>query len=181
MTKTKKIIITTIFGGLFLGFAFGSANDFSPLTIAEAQTITKCDVKTFIADSDPNGTNIRAAPDKDSKVLQRIKNDDVIVRVTGFSDGWFEISAAETVDGDSVFRGRGWIHSSLLGIGIAESDARLYAQPKKNSRVLLKLKSDESAVKLIACQNDWVKIQLSGKTGWLAPAGQCGNPVTTCP
>ncbi len=172
MTKTKLFIISSIFGGVFLGFAFGAADDFSPLRIAEAQTSTKCDVKTYIEDRDPNGTNIRAAPDKDSKVLQRIKNDDVIVRVTGFSDGWFEISAAEDIGGDTLFKGRGWIHSSLLGIGIAEGDARFYAQPKKNSRVLMRLKPEESAVKLIACQNDWVKIQTGGKTGWLAPAGQ---------
>ncbi len=179
MTKTKIFIMTAIFGSLF--FTFGAAGKFSPLTVAEAQTQTKCNIKSYIEDSDPNGANVRAAADKDSAVLKNIKNDDVIVSVTGFSGGWFEISGAADVGGDALFQGRGWIHSSLLGMQIAEADARLYAQPKTSSRVLLKLKLEETAVKLIACQNDWVKIQTGGKTGWLSPHGQCGNPVTTCP
>lgn len=181
MTKTKFFIITRIFGSLFFGFAFGAGSTFSPLTIVEAQTQTRCNLKSYLDDRDPNGANIRAAPDKNSAVLKNIKNDDVIVSVIGFSSGWFEISGAEDVGGDALFQGRGWIHSYLLGMQIAEADARLYAQPKTNSRVLMKLKSEETAVKLIACQNDWVKIQTSGKTGWLSPRGQCGNPVTTCP
>lgn len=181
MTKTKFFIITAIFGSLFFGLAFGTGGVFSPLTVAEAQTRTTCNIKSYIEDSDPNGTNIRAAAHKDSAILKNIKNDDVIVSITGFSDGWFEISGAEDIGGDALFRGRGWIHSSLLGMQIAEADARLYAQPKTSSRVLMKLKPEETAVRLIACQSDWVKIQTSGKTGWLSPRGQCGNPVTTCP
>ena len=181
MTKTKIFMITTIFGGLLFGFAFGAMNIFSPLIIVEAQTQTKCNIKSYIEYSDPNGTNIRAAADKDSAILNTIKNDDVIVTVTGFSEDWFEISKAETIGGDVLFQNRGWIHSSLLGMQIAEADVRLYAQPKKNSRVLMKLKPEASAVKLIACQSDWVRIQTGGKTGWLSPNGQCGNPVTTCP
>ena len=181
MKQAKLFILLSIFGGLIYGFAFGAANVFPPSANVEAQTLTKCDFKTYIDDSDPNGTNIRAAAGKDASILKNIKNDDVIVTVSRFSGGWFEISRAEDVEGNTIFQNRGWIHSSLLGIRIAEADARLYAQPKKGSRVLMKLKSEESAVKLIACQNDWVKIQTGGKTGWLSPNGQCGNPVTTCP
>ncbi len=181
MKQAKLFILLSVFGGLIFVFTARTANIFSPLAVVEAQTRNKCDFKTYIDDGDPHGTNIRAAADKDSAVLKNIKNDDVIVTVSGFSGGWFEISKAEDIAGSTIFQNRGWIHSSLLGMQIAESDARLYAQPKKNSRVLVKLKPEGSQVKLIACQSDWVKIQTGGKTGWLSPIGQCGNPVTTCP
>lgn len=179
MRQTKLFILFSIFSGLIFGFASGAVEDFSPLV--EAQTLTKCNFKTSIDDNDPNGTNIRAANNKASTILKNIKNDDVIVTISGFSGGWFEISKAENVGGDTIFQDRGWIHSSLLGMRVANADARLYVQPKKNSHVLMKLKPEESAVKLIGCQNDWIKIQLGSKTGWLSPNGQCGNPVTTCP
>ena len=181
MKQTKLFIFLSIIGGLILGFASGAADVFLPLASVEAQTPMKCDFKTYIDENDPNGTNIRAAADKESAILKNIKNDDVIVSISGFSGGWFEISKIEDVGGDTIFQNRGWIHSSLLGMQIAESDPQLYAQPKKGSRVLMKLKPEQAAVKLIACQNDWIKIQTNGKTGWLSPNGQCGNPVTTCP
>lgn len=180
MIPTIFFIISSILSNLFLGNLFDTADIFPPSKNVETQTPTKCNLKSYIDDRDPNGTNIRAAPDKNSAILQKIENNDVIVTVTGFSDGWFEISKAEDIGGGTIFQGSGWIHSSLLGMQIAAADARLYALPKKNSRILLKLKP-EDAVKLIACQNDWVKIQASGKIGWLAPRGQCANPVTTCP
>lgn len=181
MKQSKLFIILSIFGGLIFVFTTRTANVFSRLTVVEAQTRNNCDFKTYIDDGDSNGTNIRAAADKNSTVLKQIKADDVIVTISGFSGGWYEISKAENVGGETIFQNRGWIHSSLLGMQIAESDARLYAQPKKNSRVLMTLKAEQTAVKLIACQSDWVKIQTGGKIGWLSPNGQCGNPVTTCP
>ncbi|MCY7346242.1 MAG: hypothetical protein LH614_08495 [Pyrinomonadaceae bacterium] len=68
--------------------------------------------------------------------------------ITGSSDsGWFEISKIETIGGDveqTLFNGRGWIHSSLVGLSVADSDAKLYAAPHKTSRVLKKLIADQS-------------------------------------
>ena len=171
--------ILTISGNFIFQHTFGAPENSFTRRNSTVQT-AKCDVKTYVDDRDPNGTNLRVAPDKNSAVLRRIKNDDVIVTVSGFSDGWFQISAAENTSGEKIFKGRGWIHSSLLGMQAARADARLYAQPKNGSRILMKLKSDESRIKLIACQNDWVKIETNGKIGWLSPGGQCGNPVTTC-
>jgi SH3-like domain-containing protein len=131
-----------------------------------------------------DSTNIRAAADKNSRVLKRIRTQSaVVVTITGYKDGWFEISSAKEADDDGgvLFEGRGWIHSSIVGMRVGCGDARLYAEAKKGIRVLMKLKAEESALKLVACRNDWVKLQTDGKTGWLVPGGQCGNPLTTCP
>jgi hypothetical protein len=162
---------------------------------ASGQAKVSCDFSPYLADRDTNtdnGTNIRAKPDRNASIIRTLggKNNDEIssadgigVNVTGFSNGWFEISRVEQV-GDSdkvIFEGRGWIHSSLLGLDVANADPRLYAEPRKQSRILMKLKADESPLKLLACQGKWVKVETGGKTGWLSPGGQCGNPLTTCP
>lgn len=179
MKQARLYILLSIFNGFIFGFASGAADIFSPL--AEAQTRTKCDFRVYIDDADSKSANIRRAAGKNSAILKNIRNDEVIATVSGFSGDWFEISKAEDVGGETIFQGRGWIHSSLLGMRIGNADSRLYAQPKNDSRVLIEFRTEESPVKLIACRNNWVKVQTGGKTGWLSPNGQCGNPVTTCP
>lgn len=180
--KTKTALVLLLCGVMILGLTSGAAH-LPFIIVAEAQTRTSCNISTYINDPDTNGTNIRAKASKDSKILKTIKNGEVVVEITGYSNGWFEISSADEVgDGDAVlFRGRGWIHSSIIGMDVANPDPRLYAEPRKQSRVLMKLKADESRLKLVACQGKWVKVETGGKTGWLSPDGQCGNPLTTCP
>jgi Uncharacterized protein conserved in bacteria len=180
--KIKIYLTLLVLGCLSLWLISDAAN--SPLIVtAEAQTKTSCDISTYISDQDPNGTNIRAKANKNSAIVKTIQSGDVVVAITGFSNGWFEISKAELVgDSDDVlFQGRGWIHSSLIGIDVAAPDPRLYAEPRKGSGILMKLKPDESRLTLLACQGEWVKVQTSGKIGWLSHEGQCGNPLTTCP
>jgi len=180
--KTKIALVSLIFSGVSFWLASG-AGHLGFIVTAEAQTKTSCDISTYILDQDPNGTKVRTKANKNSKVLETLKKGEVVVDITGYSNGWFEISRAEDV-GDSnevLFGGRrGWIHSSLIGMDVANADPRLYAEPRKQSRILMKLKADESPLKLLACQGKWVKVETGGKTGWLSPGGQCGNPLTTC-
>jgi SH3-like domain-containing protein len=181
--KIKIYLALPVLGCLSLWLISDAAN--SPLIVtAEAQTKTSCDISTYISEDDPNGTNIRAKPNKNSAILKTLKSEsDIGIEITGYSNGWFEISGAQEVgDSDKVlFQGRGWIHSSLVGLDVAGADPRLYAEPRKRSSILMKLKPDESRLTLLACQGEWVKVQTSGKIGWLSPDGQCGNPLTTCP
>lgn len=162
-----------------------------------AQTKVSCNFSTYLndPDTDPeNGTNIRAEPRKNSKIVRTIggksgvKISDeaggLIAEITGFENGWFEVSSVSEVGGAEdkmLFEGRGWIHSSIVGMDVAAPDPRLYAAPQKKSRVLMRLKPDESRIKLLACEGEWVKVSTGGRIGWLSPEGQCGNPLTTCP
>ncbi len=167
----KKIILLTLIC-MCAGFS------------AAGQAKTSCNFSTYIQDEDTSGTNIRARADKNSSILKTIKNNtDAVANITGFSNGWFEISSVENVgDDDTVlFTGRGWMHPSILGMSVANGDPRLYAEPKKKSKIVMKLKPDESPLKLIGCQGSWVKVESGGKIGWLSSEGQCGNPLTTCP
>jgi SH3-like domain-containing protein len=153
----------------------------------DAQEKVACDLSAYVTDPDPKGANVRSGPNKTAPVVKTLPSaSETVVKITGYSGGWFEISRAETVGDDEkvVFEGRGWVHSSLLGLSVGNNGfgpPALYAAPSKQSRVLKRLKPDEDAVKLVACKDDWAKVQFGGLTGWLSSEGQCANPLTTCP
>ncbi|HEY0426747.1 MAG TPA: hypothetical protein VGC76_02970 [Pyrinomonadaceae bacterium] len=156
------------------------------IIVAEAKT--KCSVEAYrsgYASDAPKTTIVRAAPDKNSFVLKTVTTkDEAVYYITGTSgDGWFEISKIETTGTDTdeaLFEGRGWIHASLLSLSVAWPDAKIYALPKKKSRVVKKLIADESEARPVACEGNWMKIKSGKSTGWLSPDGQCANPLTTC-
>jgi SH3-like domain-containing protein len=149
---------------------------------------TKCSVKAYragFASDEPKNSVVRAQPDKNAAILKSVSTkDEVVFYISGSNgSGWFEISKIETTGGDVdviLFQGRGWIHSSLVEMSIGGSDAKLYAAPRKKSRVLKKLVVDESEARPVACQGDWMQVKSGKLTGWLSPEGQCANPLTTC-
>ncbi len=157
-----------------------------PTDIGKAQI--KCDVQAYnagIASDEPKNFIVRAKPAKTSAILKDITTKEEFIYYISGSDGkgWFEISKIETTGGDveeTLFEGRGWVHSSLVSTSVAASDAKLYAAPQKKSRVLKKLVADESQAQPIACQGDWMKIKSGKSIGWLSREGQCANPLTTC-
>lgn len=156
----------------------------SPAVFEEFQTKVKCDTGAYLIDRDPNGTNVRSKPGKNSAIVKTLKSEDaIVVRLSGSSNGWFEISSAGTVGGETdktLYEGRGWIHSSLVGMDVASGEPKLYAEPRKKSRVLMKLVPDGSEIKPIGCKGDWVQVRSGKLTGWIPREAQCSNPLTTC-
>lgn len=153
-----------------------------------------CSLRAWAADPDPQGLNVRAAPNTSAAILGHYiwrKNADagnfVEFNINGFKDGWFLIDGGTYGDyGDPpppepVYSGRGWVHGSriagqLLGLthGLrAEPDAKASEKPlgKAPDAVVVK--------KLLACKGNWVKLDTDVGTGWVA--GLCSNQVTTCP
>ena len=157
-------------------------------TVVIEKARTKCNVEAYragIADDKLKTSIVRAQPDKNSSILKTVTTkEEVVFYISGSDDnGWFEISKVESIGGEvdeTLFAGRGWISSSLVDLSVANGDVKLYAEPKKKSRVLKKLVADESEARPIACQGDWMKIKSGKSTGWLSPDGQCANPLTTC-
>ena len=157
----------------------------APPVIEKARV--KCKVEAYragFADEIPDSTNVRSEPDKNSTIIKTIKTkDEIIFYITGSANGWFEISKVETTGTDfdkTLFKGRGWVHSSMMAIDVANADPKLYTAPQKKSRVLKKLIADESLIRPMACQGDWMKVKSGKLDGWLSPGGQCANPLTTC-
>lgn len=159
-------------------------NESAPIT---EKARTKCNVEAYragFASDEPKTTIVRAKPDKNSAIIKTVvTKDEVVYSISGSNNqGWFEISKIEAVSNEeeTLFEGRGWVHSSLLDTGIANADPKLRVAPQKNSRILKKLIPEESEARPLDCQGNWMKIK-SGKTiGWLSHDGQCANPLTTC-
>jgi SH3-like domain-containing protein len=200
MKKANVIFALLIIGGLFCFLTASRANRTSAETVEDKvsqiypgalQPKTSCrKIQAVIIDTDSNGTNIRSAPDKNSRVVKTINNAEVVVEITGSSNGWFEISKAEEYYDDEqgemksriIFQGRGWIHSSLLGMDVwfSQKGTPLHAQPNEKSRVLKRLVSDSSEIKPIGCKDSWVNIRSEKVTGWIPPGTHCALTRTTC-
>jgi len=189
--KITACLLMAVIAGFFIASKTSSQAQTGNTTkskIVVAQAATKCSVEAYrngLASDEPKTSIVRAKPDAKSEIVKTVTTkDEVVYYITGTNGGgWFEISKIETVGGDTeeaIFEGRGWIPASMLALSVAGSDARLYALPKKKSRIVKKLIADESEARPIACQGNWMKIKSGKSTGWLSREGQCPNPLTTC-
>jgi SH3-like domain-containing protein len=141
-----------------------------------------CAIFAYVIDRGARGLNIRAGPSTSARVLRVIGNEgSAVARIVGQSGAWFRVSVITNAEDDTnLFRGDGWVHSSLLGLRVANADPRLYARPSRQSRPLARLVPEDSQVTLIGCSGDWARVRAGNREGWLSRGGQCSNPVTTC-
>lgn len=143
---------------------------------------TTCEISAYVTDRDPHGLNVRSGPSGGAKVVRTVSNQGSgVAQIKGQSGAWFRVTAITDAETDaSLFRGEGWVHSSLLGLDVANGDPNLYAEPRAHSRIVATLVADQSRVTLIGCAGRWAKVHTARQIGWLSPAGQCSNPLTTC-
>ena len=167
---------------LAVGLLFGTLFLTSTAPVAGQARGVACDISATVDDPDPNGMNVRATPSTRSPVLRVVPTDASGVAVIRESRGdWFRVaSITDEISGTELFRGDGWVHSSLLGLTVANGNTRLYAAPNMRSRVLRTLVPDGTAITLVGCSGQWAKVRAEGREGWLSPSGQCSNPLTTC-
>ena len=101
----------------------------------------RCDISAYVIDRDVGGLNVRAGPSTSSRVLRVVGNQgSAVARISGQRGAWFRVSTITDAESDSVlFRGDGWVHSSLLGLRVANADPRLYARPSRQSRPVTRL------------------------------------------
>ena len=145
-----------------------------------------CNLDAYLANADTRGTNVRSGPGTRAPVILRAVSDhDAIAAVTGFQDGWFRVEKLEqtgTDDDRVLLAGRhGWIHRSELHVDIAPADPNLRQHPRADSPIVRRLYGEQEGVVLLGCVGAWAKVRVGADTGWLSPAGQCANPLTTCP
>jgi hypothetical protein len=169
-----------------LAAAWGSA--------ATAQTVA-CNATLDIADQDPAGLNVRAAPG--GQVITRLKARGrwVEVEVTGQttdSSGhvWARIKSAtlqadenDNVDNAGpIWNGVGWVAFAKLGVSEFDSRSRFYAAPSEHAKLVLSLEShhDEGVnpEAVLGCERDWLKVRIKGVVGWTHT--WCTNQLTTC-
>ncbi|HEV2652600.1 MAG TPA: hypothetical protein VGU69_15165 [Rhizomicrobium sp.] len=151
--------------------------------VPAARAQTTCNVIVDVTDTDPKGTNVRDAPSgKAIAVLaQPTGADDWIeVHITGQSGDWYEIDGAKLI-GDSVksvFKGKGYLHKSVLGVSGLQNGTTIWTDPDIKSHVIDPDAAGDQPVTLLGCSGDFLKVRVKKGTGWTK--GACTNQRTTC-
>ena len=156
-----------------------------PVSAFGATTMTVCRIKANITDTDPKGANVRDAPG--GKVIATLMNkaDWIEVTITGQSGDWYEIGSALQEDSDgphgdyNVFRGKGYVHKSTLGLSGLQGTAAIYAGHDEKSRAFGPIADGDQDAQLLGCWHDFYKIHIKEGTGWTKAV--CLNERTTCP
>lgn len=142
-----------------------------------------CNVTASVIDQDPQGTNVRKVPDGAVAATLRVPRDAddwIEVHVVGQAGDWFAIDRADLV-GDArkaIFRGRGFMHRSVLGADGLVNGEPIRAAPDAASPQILASEDGDQQALLIACRGDFMKVRVKGGVGWTKRL--CLNQRTTC-
>lgn len=154
-----------------------------------------CNVEGFVVDPDPAGLNVRADASGRAQVVGKIAfvEDGTILEIIGARNGWLQVRRARPIDG-APYEVSGWVSGQMVETSVRCDDdepgpdctAALLTVPAEGEPEHRRLAVD-SRVKIVGCRGRWVQAQTTEPArekraqGWLSPATQCGNPVTTCP
>ncbi|MBK9164627.1 MAG: SH3 domain-containing protein [Acidobacteria bacterium] len=175
------MIVKVLICGLLIAFC-GTLNLFGQ---------DDCGVDAYVIDKDPKGLNVRDQPSVKGKVLATLKTDpnsgdgpgSILVRVTGYSNGWVKIVRAYG-DSGSLFEGTGWVSAKMVAtgtmgpIGQYNKPADLYAASNTNRKIGTIPSESEVSIAGFTC--NWVKVKYKRKIGWIKASNVCGSPVTSC-
>jgi hypothetical protein len=156
-----------------------------PLGSLEAAALdtTACNVTASVIDPDPAGTNVRKSPGGDVAATLRAPregDDSIEVHVVAQAGDWFAIDRADLV-GDArktIFRGKGYMHHSVLGAGGLINGEPIRSAPDADSPRILASEEGDQQVHLLACSGAFMKVRVNGGVGWTKAL--CLNQRTTC-
>lgn len=169
-------------------FMFGLAVlSFAPplAPMARAAERQACNVEVDITDTDPKGTNLRAAPG--GAAIASLKNPGegwIGVHITAQLGDWYEIDRATLIDtelpeGEKIlFQGRGYLHKSVVGLSGMQNGGAIYTDHADSSAPLELDAPGDQRVDLLGCWGDFLKVHVKKGTGWTRQA--CTNMNTTC-
>jgi hypothetical protein len=141
-----------------------------------------CNIRVDVTDSDPKGTHVRATPG--GKIIATLPSpavdDWVEVHVIGQSGDWFLIDSATAVGDDekTIFKGRGYLHKSVVGASGLQNGTTIWTEHDVASRALDRSAPGDQAVTLVGCWQDFAKVRVKKGDGWTK--GLCLNQRTTC-
>jgi hypothetical protein len=186
---------------MLLGAGLAMAEVAADAAPVDTTGAAQCQARGYAKDSDPKGTNVRAAPRADAVVIGRlapltkIAADEwtgVEFDIVGSKDGWLLIENPNPADGlklDAAHAsdGRGWIWGGLVGAQLAARPFR--SAPRRDAPVLLNLWGDNWAPDSVhvsvvhGCEGEYVEVTATppgGKPlrGW--SYGPCSLQLTTC-
>lgn len=163
-----------------------------------------CDFSGWSNDPDPSGLPIRQSPDPSAPPLGRLPPSKVIgadefaviVKVTGYKDGWFRIAEAAFPDeaypqggntGRLVFSGQGWVPAPMIKATLGADQLRVAPRADAARKASLAgirggfpFTPDVVGVKkLLSCQGRWVEAETEFGTGWVSKV--CARQLSACP
>ena len=169
----SKLVIGLGFSCISVILNTGIANQIS---LAKSTNPQKCDIFTYVTDTDPQGLNVRSGASTNNKILGQIPINET-VQVIGAAGDWVQITNAS--DG---FQGTGWVFVPKLGLttqGYDTNGVDFYASSSQKSQKLRRIPAN-TPVKLLGCQGDWARVEYQGVKGWLTREDQCGAALTSC-
>jgi len=161
-----------ITGWLLLGLcAIAPAFAQEPVWVPSVETL--CQIAGWSIDTDPKGTNVRAAPSAKARVVGKlpryIENEEyrfgIEFEIIGSHNGWLKITGAKDDSDRSgkpprpTYAGMGWISGNLVRFVV--QSGRGYVKPDATSARLLHLMYDEwlfghvEIERVVACQGKW--------------------------
>lgn len=168
------------------------------------------DVDVHVVDKDPAGLNVRAAPDRNARVIGRLPTTAVVqtrLELDSSAGGWVHFRSVELTEGKQPWEhplpGRGWVAASMTYAGPDDGDwtkgVPLRARPDTAVPSLgtLSLESSGSQegtpnfrpLRVLGCLGAWLHLEgsflkgglpLPPVQGWLAPGDHCGSSLTDC-
>jgi len=136
---------------------------------------TTCQIEGWSIDTDPKGTNVRAAPSVKARVVGKlpayvVRHDTysfgIEFQIIGSHNGWLKITGAKDDPNRSgkplrrTYAGTGWIAGNLVRFGVQSGLG--YAKPDAGSARLLDLGSGDWLIsdrgeieRVVACQGKW--------------------------
>lgn len=178
---------------------------------ADIAGVEACAISAWSTDPDPNGLNVRAAPQSDAPIIGNLPAAREVgverfateVSITGSKDGWLRISEGVVIDyiwddpTEIAFKGEGWVSGRHLGLRL--NYRHLHAGPSPDAPVVATIAGTADGTRygpdsilvdrIHACWGDWVEVEgaltidgISHGPGLRGwTTGTCSNQVTTCP
>lgn len=150
---------------------------------ATAVPVSRCSFGAFVAETDPAGLNVRAAPSASAKVLGKLPPTfvepsagygvRVEVEVIGARDGWFLIRNAQDNEALTdkpprrMYSGEGWVSGGKLTVKSQADVGRASASP--DAAAVLRIGDDEmfdsdgvvEAARLVDCKGRWAQVEFT--------------------
>jgi hypothetical protein len=144
-----------------------------------------CNVDIDITDTDPKGTNVRAAPGGTAIASLKNPGDGWIgVHVTAQLGDWYEIDRASLIDADQppggkpIFQGKGYLHKSVVGVSGMQNGGVIYSEHDEHSAPVDPHAPGDQPVDLLGCWDEFLNVHVKKGAGWTRQA--CTNMNTTC-
>lgn len=167
----------------FLLLARGAAIGQTPAPASLPPGVTPCAFDALTNDPDPNGLNVREAPDVHSRILTRLPVKESPVKgigpvladfhVIGTKNGWFLIEGA-SYGGDldrGVYAGRGWVSGRLITTGLRTET--LKSAPRSDAPDVVRLDVEEKntgfgpdsfdPTAILDCSGKWFRVEMPVK------------------